>query len=109
LPPRSASTRFGLYSLNGFVASISIPRWQAAQRVLDIRPGNGEQDIVKACGRRDRGRRRAVPKLGNLAGKRFWTSSAAQHHFMASRQGFPRERKRDRAGADRSELHDAAS
>jgi hypothetical protein len=26
---------------------------------------------------------------------------------MASRQGLPRERKRDRAGADRSELHDA--
>jgi hypothetical protein len=50
-----------------------------------------------------------VSKLGNLAGKRFWTSSTAQHHFMASRQGFPRERKRDCAGADRSELHDAAS
>jgi hypothetical protein len=28
---------------------------------------------------------------------------------MASRQGFPRERKRDRASADRSEFHDAAS
>jgi hypothetical protein len=28
---------------------------------------------------------------------------------MANCQGFPRERKRDRAGADRSEFHDAAS
>jgi hypothetical protein len=35
--------------------------------------------------------------------------SVAQHDFMASRQCFPRERERDRAGADRSELHDAAS
>jgi hypothetical protein len=50
-----------------------------------------------------------VPKIGNLAGKSFWTSSAAQHYFMASRQGLPRERKRDRASADRSELHDPAS
>jgi hypothetical protein len=72
-------------------------------------PVAGEQGIVEACRRLDRGRGRAVPKLGNLAGKRFWTSSAAQHYFMASRQGLPRERQRDRAGADRSELHDAAS
>jgi hypothetical protein len=38
-----------------------------------------------APGRLDGGRERAVPKLGNLAGKRFWTSSPAQHDFMASR------------------------
>jgi hypothetical protein len=50
-----------------------------------------------------------VPKLSNLAGKRFWTTSAAQDHLMASRQGLPRERKRHRAGPDRSELHDLAS
>ena len=52
---------------------------------------------------------RSAPKLINLAGKRFWTTPAAQDHFMASRQGLPREGKRDRAGADRSELHDPAS
>jgi hypothetical protein len=50
-----------------------------------------------------------VPKLSNLAGKKFWTTSAAQDHFMASRHGLPRECKRDRAGANRSELHDPAS
>jgi hypothetical protein len=50
-----------------------------------------------------------VPKLGNLVGKRFWTSPAAQRHYMANSQGLPCERKRDRAGADRSELHDATS
>ena len=64
--------------------------------------------LAKACGRLDRGRGRAVPKIGNLAGKRFWTSSAAQHYLMTSRQGLPRERKRDRAGAYRSELHGVA-
>jgi hypothetical protein len=50
-----------------------------------------------------------VPKLSNLAGKKFWITSAAQDHFMAGRHGLPRERKRDRAGANRSELHDPAS
>jgi hypothetical protein len=50
-----------------------------------------------------------VPELSSLAGKRFWTMSAAQDYFMASRQGLSRERKRDRTGADRSELHDPAS
>ena len=34
--------------------------------------------------------------------------SVAQHDLMACRQGFPRERKRDSTGADRSELHDTA-
>ena len=87
----------------------AVPRWQALQRVLYIPPGNGEQDIVEACGLLDRGRVRSVPELSNLAGKRFWTTSAAQNYFMASRQGLSRERKRDRTGADRSELHGPAS
>ena len=34
------------------------------------------------------------------------TTSAAQDHFMASRQRLARERERDRTRADRSELHD---
>ena len=86
MPPRSASTRFGLYSLNGFVASMS------TRCVLDIRPGSGEQDIVEARRHLDGGRGCAAPKLGNLAAKRVWTSPAAQHHFMASGEGFPRDR-----------------
>ncbi|MDB5399588.1 MAG: hypothetical protein JWQ55_1606 [Rhodopila sp.] len=87
----------------------AVPRRQALQRVLNIRPGNGEQDIVEACGLLDRGRGRSVRKLSNLAGERFWTTSAAQDHFMASRQGLPCERKRYRACADGSELHDPPS
>ena len=87
----------------------AVPCWQAAQRVLDIWPGNGEQDIVEACGRLDGACGRALPEPGNLAGKRLRTSSATQHHFMAGRQCFPCERKRDCAGADRSELHHTRS
>ena len=82
----------------------AVPRWQALQRVLYIPPGNSEQDIVEACGRLDLSRGRPVSSSATLAGKRFWTSSAAQHYFGASRQGLPRERKRHRARADRSEL-----
>src|SRR4029077_16682975 len=76
---------------------------------LDIRPGNCEQDIVEAFGLLHRGRGRSASELRNLAGQRFWTTSASQDHFMASRQGLPCERKRDRTGADRPELHDPAS
>jgi hypothetical protein len=38
-----------------------------------------------------------------------WCYTCETDYFMASRQGFSRERKRDRTGADRSELHDPAS
>ena len=50
-----------------------------------------------------------MPEFSNPAGSRFRTTSAAQDHFMASRQGRPRERKRDRDRTDRSELHDPTS
>jgi hypothetical protein len=58
---------------------------------------------------RDGGRGCSVPKIGNLAGKRFRSMSGAQDHFMAGRQRLSRERQRDGPCADRSEFHDPAS
>ena len=85
-----------------------IPRWQAAERDPDIRPGNSEQNIIEACCRFDRGCGCTLPERGDLSGKSVWTALAAQRHFVASRERVPCERQRDRAGADCSELHDAA-
>jgi hypothetical protein len=62
----------------------AVPRRQAPQRprhsARERRAGHSE-----ACGLLDRCRERTVPKFGNLAGKRFWATSAAQDDFMAGR------------------------
>jgi len=83
LPPRSASTSLGVYEMNGFVASMSTRPFLLAGSVARPRhsAGNGEQDIVEACGLPDRSRGRSVPKLSNLANKGFWTTPAAQGHL----------------------------
>jgi len=86
----------------------SIPRRQASKCVLDIRPGDGKQDIVKARCFRDRDGRCTVAEFGDYVGKGVRAVPVAQCHLMTSPQGFSREPKRDRARADRSEPHDAA-
>src|SRR6267378_5684629 len=86
----------------------SVPRRQASKCVLDIRPGDSEQDIVKARCLRGRGGRCTVAEFGGYVGKGVRAVPVAQHHLMASLQGFSRESERDGARTDRSEPHDAA-
>jgi len=81
--------------MNGFVASMSYfgrsTLTSRGKRVLDIPPGNGEQDIVEACGCLDVAADAPCPKLGNLGGKESGPRRLLKHYFMASRQGLPRE------------------
>ena len=94
-----------LYDFDGQYAYGDREIWRIAGSTLNALRAKGARELSVL----DRCRERTVPEFGNLAGKRFWATSAAQDDFMASGQGFPNERQCDSACADRSELHDPAS